>query len=141
MILTLADLIAQAESSNNKFAIRYEPTHKPSLTFVSRMMAFAKCSRDTAIVLCSSSWGLYQIMGDELMALGLPFSPIYYCNDTALQYSYFNEVLNEKGLAAYTLDNIINNEDDRLHFAIKYNGPGQPEVYAQYLLDTYNKNK
>jgi N-acetylmuramidase len=139
MISTVAELIAQAESSGNKFAVRYEKGHMPNLAFVKEMMAVAQCSFDSAYVMCQCSWGLYQIMGDELMAKKLGISPIAYCSDPETQQYFFLQVLQEKGLDHYGLQDIITNTDDRIHFAIKYNGPAQPEVYAQYLIDTYNK--
>lgn len=141
MISTLSDLIAQAESSNNPFAVRFEPLHTPAPAFISRMVVVAACSTETARVLCSTSWGLYQIMGDELMAKGLNMSPVAFCGSAQTQYSMFNAVLLEKGLSTYTLMDIIGNSAARANFAAKYNGPGAVAQYSQYLLDTYNKFK
>lgn len=139
MITTVAELIAQAESSGNKFAVRYEPKHAPDIQFVKEMMDACRCSFATAYVMCQCSWGLYQIMGDELMEKKLGVSPMAYCNDVETQNYFFLQVLQEKRLDHYTLQDILTNESARLDFATKYNGPGQPEVYAQYLLDTYKK--
>lgn len=141
MISTIAELIAQAESSGNKFAVRYEKGHMPNLAFVKEMMTVAQCSFDTAYMMCQCSWGLYQIMGDELMAKKLGVSPIAYCGDSETQQYFFLQVLQEKGLIQYTLQDILTNTYDCIYFATKYNGPAQPEVYAQYLIDTYNKFK
>jgi hypothetical protein len=141
MISTIAELIAQAESSGNKFAVRYEKGHMPNLAFVKEMMTVAQCSFDTAYMMCQCSWGLYQIMGDELMAKKLGISPIAYCGDPETQRYFFLQVLQEKGLIQYTLQDILANTYDRIYFATKYNGPAQPVVYAQYLIDTYNKFK
>lgn len=140
MISTLSDLIAQVESSGNQQAVRYEPLHQPANGYVSRMAVVAACSIDTARVLCSMSWGLYQIMGDELIAKGLNVSPIFFCSQATMQYNFFNRVLVEKGLNAYTLSDIIDNQTDREFFAQEYNGPGNVAAYSQRLLDVYKKS-
>lgn len=137
MISTLSDLIAQVESSSNPWAIRYEPLHQSTQVFVSRMAAIVGCSNDTARVLCAMSWGLYQIMGDELISLGLKTSPLIYCDNGPAQHEYFSKFLAEKGIADYTLSDIIDNADKRAYFAGKYNGPGNVDAYCQRLLDVY----
>lgn len=141
MISTLSDLIAQVESTGNPWAVRFEPAHNPAASFVSRMAAVARCSTDTARVLCASSWGLFQIMGDELMALGLNMSPIQYCASAQTQQATLPRFLAEKGLSAVTLDAVINDTPTRLNFATKYNGPGNVQVYSQRLLDVYHAAK
>jgi hypothetical protein len=141
MISTLSALIAAAESSNNPYAIRYEPAHAPASNFVTLMMQSARCNLTTAEVLCKCSWGLYQIMGDELMARGLRISPLDFCNDVSMQHMMFGDVLIEKGLNNNTLNDILNNSNVRANFAAKYNGPDEIAEYSQYLLDTYNRSK
>lgn len=140
MISTLSQLIAQVESSGNPWAVRFEPAHTPRPEFVSLMVAAAACSTDTARVLCATSWGLYQIMGDELMSLGLKMSPVQYCASVQTQNDYFPKFLAEKGIADYSLSDIINNVNDRAYFAGKYNGPGNVVSYGQRLLDVYQKS-
>lgn len=138
MISTVLELIAAVESNNDQQAVRFEPAHTPAPQFVSRMAAVAACSTDTARVLCSMSWGLFQIMGDELIAKGLSVSPIYYCAQANMQTVFFNRVLVEKELDTYTLDEILNNPTIRLFFARQYNGPGNVTAYAQRMLDVYH---
>lgn len=141
MISTLSDLIAATESNNFAAAVRFEPLHKPAPQFVSRMADVAKCSHETAYVLCSCSWGLYQIMGDELIALGLKFSPLEICLDTGYQNLFLAKFLVEKGLSDVTLSDILNNPIKREQFATKYNGPGNVAAYSERLLDVYAANK
>jgi hypothetical protein len=139
MITQVNQLISMVESSNNLYAVRFEPTHVPASEFVSRMQAVCVCSPDTAKVLCQTSWGLYQIMGDELMAKGLSISPIAYCQQPVTQGHLFQQVLKEKGLDAITLDQLATDQDIRLQFAKAYNGPGNMFVYAARLLQTYQQ--
>jgi hypothetical protein len=139
MIMTLSDLIAQVESNGNPFAIRYEPAHRPAPEFVSRMVDAAKCSEATAVILCCCSFGAYQIMGDELMSLGYPGSPIAYCAQTvANQTDMFNRVLDEKGLGGWTLNDVINDHVKCEEFATKYNGPGNVQDYMARMLSVYH---
>lgn len=133
-ISTLADLIAQCESSGNQFAYRYEVNFVPSSKRVTSMMAIVKCNMPSANILCKSSFGLFQIMGDNLIKLGMIVSPFEYCNDPVMQLDFFNRYC-QISLCEYTLEEIMTDGIKRLDFAKKYNGPGEPEIYAQYLLD------
>lgn len=139
-ITTVADLIAQAESSGNQYACRFEAGYQPNPGHISKMQTLIKGSMRTANVFCSMSWGLFQIMGDNLIKLGLDRSPIEYCNDPALQLEFFNRYCQMAMCEQYSLSDIISNESDRLDFARKYNGPGQPEVYGDYLLEVAKRN-
>ncbi len=136
-IQTLDQLIAKAESGNNQFATRIELLHWPRNDLIDRMTRVAKCSKNTSRALCRTSFGLFQIMGDQLMNLGLDISPIEYCASVAKQLEYFKKycVANH---CEYTLGDIINVESDRLDFAKKYNGPGNVDAYAARLIAVYN---
>lgn len=139
MITTLSGLIAAAESSNNQWAVRYEPAHVPVSNFVMSMMHAAQCNLATAEILCKCSWGLYQIMGDELISRGMAISPIDYCSDIPMQNLMLGKVLIEKKISTYTLSDILNDPTKRATFARLYNGPGAVDQYAEYLVDTYKK--
>ena len=137
---TLADLIAQVESGGNHFASRFEPAHEPRISFINQMVSIAKCNFVTAKILCSMSFGLYQIMGDELMDLDLTRHPFDYAGDITLQAEFFNRYCIRNN-CEYTLDDVINDESKRLDFARKYNGPGNVEAYAQRIIDIYEAIK
>lgn len=130
---TLAQLIALAESDNNQYATRFEPSFRPNMLNVNRLLTLAKINKTTATILCSMSFGFYQIMGDELMSMGLQCSPIEYCATSALQDDFFNRYCSINR-CAYTLDEIVNDETKRLDFAHKYNGPGNVQAYADRLM-------
>ena len=135
--ITLADLIAQVESSGNQYALRFESAHNPYDNKIATMATLCKCSRVTAKVLCQMSFGLFQIMGDNLVDLGLSTNVFLYCDSIARQNEMFNRYCIRNN-CEYTLGDIINVEEDRLDFARKYNGPGNVEVYAQRIIDVFN---
>lgn len=84
------------------------------------------------------SFGLFQIMGDELISLGLNVSPILYCSSPIMQQSYFGKYLTANHLN-YTLADVVNDSGARLHFATIYNGPGNPTAYAARMLKVYSE--
>ena len=139
--ISLADVVARVESSGNPWAVRYESLHRPLAPYIARMVRVAVCSYATAQVLCQSSWGLYQIMGDELMALGLGQSPVQYCSDPGIQRFMFQKYLTVNGLLYADIPPADffapEHEADVLDFARRYNGPGQPAVYAANLRNAF----
>ena len=136
MITTLSQLIAQVESSGNPVAVRFEPHYRCDVESALKMKKLAACDFDTADVLCACSWGLFQIMGDNLIALGLKTSPIEYCGDKIAQLDMFNAYC-VQNRCDYTIDEIITDINKRKDFAEKYNGPDAVNSYAQALLNTY----
>lgn len=135
-ITTLSQLIAQAESSNNQFAFRFEPAYHPNPAHVETLAKNCGITRISAEILCAASWGLYQIMGDNLVGMGLSISPIQYCSSPDMQGLYFARYI-QNANCNYTLEQIIGDEATRLDFAKKYNGPGNPQAYANYLMEIY----
>ena len=135
--ITLADLIAQVESNGNQYAVRFEPHFTPSDRNIFKMANLCKCSNETARVLCSMSFGYYQIMGNNLISLDLMITPFQFMAYTG-QEIYFNRYCIRNN-CEYTLDDVINDESKRLDFARKYNGPGNVEAYAQRIIDIYNE--
>ena len=136
--ITLADLIAQAESSCNQYALRFEKAYIPQDQNIETMSIINKCSKITAEILCKMSFGLFQIMGNNLISLGLSSNVFVYCNSIAAQEQMFSRYCIRNN-CEYTLDDVINDESKRLDFARKYNGPGNVEAYAQRIIDIYSK--
>lgn len=135
-VQNIAQLIAKVESDNDPFAIRFEPAHVPESQFVSQMMETAKCSEATAKILCSCSFGLFQIMGDNLLWLGMTVSPIAFCYGNFAQQSFFFQKFLEFNNINYSLQEILLDESKRLHFAQVYNG--NAEAYAERMIRVYN---
>ena len=132
---SLAQLIAQVESSGDQYAYRFEPAYIPRDQDIIAMQHLCECSFDSAKILTASSFGLYQIMGFNLLDLGLKLSPLKYCAVPELQTQFFQEFIFKNGIA-YTLDEVVNDVQKRLDFAGKYNG--NADVYASEMMRVYN---
>lgn len=138
MITDISQLVAQAESSGRISAIRHEPAYRPD----ERAFKLAKIyhpglSRTTYAMLLASSWGLYQIMGDNLFLLGLKVSLLDYWKDADMQAVFFHKYCASRNIA-FTLEEILTDLDRRRLFARKYNGSYE---YAIRLMQVYEQNK
>jgi hypothetical protein len=138
-VTTLAQLIALVESANHPFAVRYEPDYKPQPHHICAMMELAGCNYSTAAVLCAMSWGLYQIMGDMLIALGLACSPFVYMNQPAMQDDFFAKYVAADHLTL-TLADVLADPSKRTVFARLYNGPGDVPAYAARMIAVAKAN-
>jgi len=133
MIGTISQLIAQIESSNNPHALRFEPRFNPTAENIAAASHSNMCSTSTGNMICATSWGLYQIMGESLYALGLKSSIFDFINSPALQLVYFNEFLASRKLGAITLEDLRTDQTKREYFAARYNGAAYP--YANVILN------
>ena len=135
----LARIIRQVESSNKISALRFEPVVFSGLSMsdseknlISRIAAVNTCSFNTARVIFSSSYGLYQIMGFNIYSLGY--------TDTIWEF-WHSESDQNQCFAEFLIRNRINLtwaelKQDRaklLAFARVYNGPGDQVAYADAM--------
>lgn len=134
-ILNLEMLVAWNESNNNPFAVRFEPAFNVDSHLVYRMMQCAKCNFTTAKILCAMSWGRFQIMGSQLVQLGLDVSPYHFVWDDVMQSDYFHRYMLADHLTL-TLADVLNDPTKRALFARLYNGPGNIEGYSERLMQT-----
>lgn len=134
---TLAQLIAKCESNNDQFAVRFERLYHPKSDNVSKLAHQSRITFTTAEILCSMSFGYYQIMGDNLVSLGLEGSIIEYCASPQLQDVFFNRYCTQNH-CVYSLEEILTDQTKREDFAKKYNGPGNITAYSQRLLAMVN---
>jgi len=141
--VTLADVVSFVESYHRPDSIRFEPAWVSDPHTVARMAALADCDTATARVLCACSWGFYQIMGENLVSLGLPFSPIAYCGNPTLQAQFFHDFCAANGVEnvlAIPLPQLFAPGPlpvELIEFARVYNGPGDPQRYALALRSAY----
>lgn len=148
--ITVPDIIAHIESSGDPYAYRFEPTVYKNLStgaltpahleIVQNIMAVHKCSQSSAMVIYSSSYGLYQIMGFNLYdANNLNCSLQFGCfmNSTDWQSTFFARLLTRMGLT-YSVDDLANNPNLRMHFAVTYNGSSVYEDAIVAALQYYN---
>lgn len=135
MTTTLSQLVAHTESNDDQNAIRFEPACSPRAELIAGMAHVANCSMATAKVLCMMSWGKYQIMGYNLIALGLACNPIAYCANVPMQDDFFGRFTH--GYKEVTSLDIVQNATTREAFARFYNGPGNVSEYESRLLAMY----
>lgn len=125
MITTLSQLVAQIESGNCAWAIRIEPGFKPSQRAIDNCIAAHKpayMNRATAEMICRSSWGTYQIMGENLYTICKVNTPIaHFMAADALQLKAYNAHNVYKGID-FTLEEVKRDEGKRISFARRYNG-------------------
>ena len=139
---TVSDLISHIESSGNAYAYRFEPTVYKNLStgaltpehleIVQNIMSIHRCSQSSAMVIYSSSYGLYQIMGFNLYGqLNCNVSIFKFCNDPISQTVLFGDLLTHMNLFGFTVDDLAKEPDSRLSFAMHYNGSA---VYADAII-------
>ena len=137
----LAQVIASIESSNNPHCIRFEPRIYKELdasgalasTLESAISKANACSDDgsTAHMIASTSWGAYQIMGENLYSLGYGKSVADFLNSAADQLEYFARFLASRKMELATLKMLVDSVTARTAFAVKYNGSSK---YADVIL-------
>lgn len=129
----LASLIAMVESGNDQYALRYERSWAYAIAAdVSSCMIVHKCSLDTATMLMSCSFGLYQIMGSVIYDLSAQFKngtekPPHlirdYLTNPQMQLTTFNAFVSHY-TGETTLDDIVNSTEQGKKFCQRYNGNG-----------------
>lgn len=136
MITTLSQLIAQTESANKVDALRLEPAYHPSAANIQRCLAAHKkqISLSTAEMICRTSWGLYQIMGDNIYSMGFTAPILEYWKDPEIQLDFFKRYCLRANID-YTLAEVLNEKNKRDNFAKRYNGS---LIYSDRLLKIYN---
>lgn len=138
---SLAQMAALIESANDPGAIRFEPEmyarwssalDVDQLAVLARIVHANQCSRATALMIACTSWGAYQIMGENLYASGSPsvlYSVAEILSSMTIQSGYFWWFVNTKHIN-YTLDELKTDPAKREHYAEVYNGPGNVVAYA-----------
>jgi hypothetical protein len=129
---TLEWIIADIESGDNPYAMRFEPGIYARMQISARynpMIERAKqtniCSRETAKIICATSWGRFQIMGFNLYDVGLNLGASVgeFMAEVAprSQAAYFLEFCVGRGIY-FTLQQLRENQASVLRFAKVYNG-------------------
>jgi hypothetical protein len=135
MITSLSELISQVESAGKISALRYEPAYHPD----TRAYSLAKkywpgLSLLTYDTVLGSSWGQFQIMGDNLYLLGLDRPILDFWQSHDLQVRFFNLFIQQRNIN-YTLDDVLHDEGKRRDFAHHYNG--NVDAYSAAMLRAY----
>lgn len=134
MSRTLSQLIAQIESGDVPWAVRIEPAFKPSVQAINNCIAAHKpayMNRGTAEMICRSSWGRYQIMGENLYTICKVRMPVaHFVADDDAQLQAFHAHNKAKGIDYDLAD--MRDEAKRVHFARRYNGSA---AYAKKITE------
>ena len=131
----LSEVVAQVESSGNPLAMRYEPAWNPQNEMNAQHYATGGwIDEPTAAMICKTSWGKYQIMGDNLYgALGYGGTIVEFLNNPLCQLRYFQAFLRMIGFSDTEFS--LMTEAEKVAFGAAYNGNGP--VYAQALDKAY----
>lgn len=139
--LALAHLIAQVESNDDPYAIRFEPKtylRLSSAQITTPLLTIAKinhCSLPTARMIYSTSFGAWQLMGFNWYSLGLnvPIGRIF--GDKDLQAIFFFKYLTSHNINKSIAD-VMSSDESINHFALMYNGSTQ---YAARMKQVYKE--
>jgi len=134
--IMLSDVVAQVESSNCPGAIRYEPGYQPSALGIGQAARFATGSwmdNATAQIIAKTSFGRFQIMGDNLYNAMQYTGTIWdFVAWPAKQLEIFNLFIQRGKFKDAPFAGLVKSELDA--FALYYNGA---RVYADSLVRTY----
>ncbi|HCB69334.1 MAG TPA: DUF3380 domain-containing protein [Persephonella sp.] len=125
---TLAEIIKQIESSNNKLAVRFEPhfyerlKNRTNDTAVLKIREIHKCTYYTALMIASTSWGYFQIMGYNLYFYNLIDTTVFeFLYNEELQEKAFQEFI-EKRKINFSVEELKSDPEKIRRFARYYNG-------------------
>lgn len=147
MSRSLQEVVAAVESGGIRTATRYEPDvyASPWIAFGSdwattvataqlRHGGEGACSIYTARMICSTSWGAYQLMGFDLYHPSVDCQVRFYevLADPMIQAATWRRLVRSGGFDPDT----FNLSDDQLleRFARFYNGPGNVQGYHDRLV-------
>lgn len=143
-MLDLAAVIAQVESSNNSFCIRYEAEMferwcatklmPAQSAVVQRIETTNKCNMMTALMIACTSWGKYQLLGESLYGIGMGWTYPIGQFFAVPQSLYFNHFLNQRSIN-FLLSDIQSDPAKREEFIAAYNGLGAVETYWAKMQD------
>lgn len=139
----LAEVIAIIESSGLHYAAKFEThlfwswnnvaqTPGQRAVIAAVKSANGNCDDDTAKMIACTSWGYYQLLGENIWVDAETQSVTlsdYLCDVDGIQNRCLAKFLTQKGIN-YTLQDILNSPDLMTTFVTKYNGPGNVAAYS-----------
>jgi hypothetical protein len=130
----LSDVIADVESSDNPFELRFEASlyQKDPAWVAKQVPAIQKsngyCDASTALMIACTSWGTYQLLGANIYSLGFA-KPIMNFASEADQDALFQQFIAPEGYSS-TEDISGWSEERFTAFATFYNGPDDGAAYV-----------
>lgn len=144
---SLYEIISTIESNAFLGAMRFEQavykTEAYETPYVRmRIKANNFCSLDTARVISSTSWGMYQIMGFNLYEYGYNSGIGKFLSSSKEQDRMFETFLHAKNLDAYLrTPDILNDPEKRKHFALMYNGGAAYANRIEEVIEDFARGK
>lgn len=142
----LSYIISLVESSGFSGAMRFEPKvyetvkgHEVDGYFIPDIMRINRCTAETAEVIYSTSYGLYQLMGYNLYRLGLHRPISEFLNGVQsrlLQDTLFAKFLSDRNIL-FTVEEMHEDPAKLARFAEHYNGS---EAYADRMREIANSH-
>lgn len=140
MTILLSDCVAEVESSNSPYAMRFEANYTVSNGAARQIQKYATAcymDQNTALNIGRTSWGRFQIMGANLYTMLKCQAPIvHFLEDDEMQLNFFNAFCENIGFENSDFQNYLDNPDELLSFARCYNGS---EIYAESLKAAFEK--
>lgn len=131
MISIISELVAKVESNGIPYAMRFEPKFTVSPQAVNNCIRAYKplqISRATAEMICLTSWGKFQIMGENLYTIcGLQGDVNAFMSNEELQEACFQTFIEKRGIN-FTLEDIRQDAGKMNLFARRYNGSSEYAV-------------
>lgn len=132
----LASVIKAIESGGNPHRPRFE-YHAfiawPWTPVYDRITDKHLCSRDTAQMIATTSWGVYQMLGINIFDPAIsgvdPDDIFAYVADAAMQDASFAGFLKAKAID-WTLEELLGDADKMQKFCAAWNGPANTATYA-----------
>lgn len=143
-MISLGAVIKQVESSNNYGAMRFELSVFDKLnkrkivpTFLVGAKVKNKCSYQTALMICATSWGAWQLMGFNIYKVcEFPGTIRDFLCDPSEQDRCAELFLQSRGFSSAT-DFATISKDELAKFASIYNGPSNVDAYTKRLTEEY----
>ena len=135
----LASVIKSIESGGNPHRPRFE-YHAfmawPWTPVYDRILAKHGCTRDTAQMIATTSWGAYQMLGVNVFDPAIsgvdPEHLFAYVADADMQDRSFAHFLEAKGIG-WTLAELLGDADRMERFCARWNGPANAAAYAALI--------
>ena len=101
-----------------------------------RILAKHRCTRDTAQMIATTSWGAYQMLGVNVFdpaVSGVDHDHLFaYVADARMQDASFAHFLKAKGID-WRLDELLGDADKMQTFCARWNGPANTAAYAALI--------
>jgi|SRR5580658_2569534 hypothetical protein len=138
MTLNLAAVIAQVESDGRDISPRFEPTLYYELAadptpergkIIGAIGTIHFCNQTTARMIAATSWGRYQILGENLYSVCQCSVDVFtLVNEPLEQDAMFENFVQARGID-FTIEDLIADSAKRTKFITAWNGPGNVQAY------------